>query len=103
MCVGRYVLMPDHVHVFVSADGSQRLSGWIKALKGVLSRRWRTQGVVSPFWQEGFFDHVLRSGESYSEKWAYVFRNPERSGLVAQAELWPYAGEIEKLTWSLCV
>jgi hypothetical protein len=23
-------------------------------------------------WQREFFDHLLRSGESYSEKWNYV-------------------------------
>jgi len=50
-----------------------------------------TQGQV---WQEGFFDHVLRSDESYAEKWNYVRQNPVRAGLVARAEEWPYQGEI---------
>ena len=25
-----------------------------------------------PLWQPGFFDHVLRNDESYSQKWEYV-------------------------------
>ena len=52
-----------------------------------------------PAWQTGFFDHVLRSGESYGEKWEYVRMNPVRAGLVLRPEEWPYAGEIEVLSW----
>ena len=47
-----------------------------------------------PLWQRGFFDHVLRSEESYGQKWNYVRDNPIRAGLVANADGWPYAGEI---------
>jgi len=46
------------------------------------------------FWQPGFFDHVLRSDESYAEKWNYVRDNPVRAGLVKAADDWPYQGEI---------
>ena len=44
--------------------------------------------------EEGFFDHVLRSNESYSQKWNYVRENPVRSGLVKSVADWPYQGEI---------
>ena len=47
-----------------------------------------------PVWQRRFFDHVLRSDESYAQKWNYVRENPVRAGLVTNAEDWPYAGEI---------
>jgi REP element-mobilizing transposase RayT len=97
--VGRYVLMPDHIHVFVSCEGSQSLSRWGKALKGFLAKAWREAGLAAPFWQEGFFDHMMRSGESYGAKWDYVFQNPVRAGLVADAREWKWAGEIERLSW----
>jgi REP element-mobilizing transposase RayT len=45
-------------------------------------------------WEEGFFDHVLRSDESYAQKWNYVRENPVRTGLVKSVEDWPYQGEI---------
>jgi putative transposase len=48
-------------------------------------------------WQEEFFDHVLRSSESYSQKWDYVKENPARAGLVNYSEEWPFQGEIESL------
>ena len=71
----------------------------MKGLKGSLSKCLRALGQVGPFWQDGFFDHLLRSGESYSKKWQYVFLNPVRAGFVERAEDWSYSGEIEVLSW----
>jgi len=45
-------------------------------------------------WQRGFFDHLLRSEESYGQKWNYVRENPVRAGLVARVEDWRFAGEV---------
>ena len=96
--VGRYVLMPDHLHLFVSVDEIS-LSNWIKSFKNTLSKTLRSIGHVGPHWQKGFFDHLLRSGESCSQKWNYVRENPVRAGLVATPEDWPYAGEIQDLEY----
>ena len=93
--IGRYVIMPDHLHLFVSFDEERiNLSRWMKALEGSLSAWFRNRHFDPPFWQKGFFDHVLRSAESYEEKWHYVRDNPARAGLVPTWEAWPYAGEI---------
>ncbi len=97
--VGRFVLMPDHLHVFVSAEGSKSLSRWVRSLKGYLAKRKRATGIQGEAWQDGFFDHVLRGTESYSEKWAYVRMNPVRAGLVENPEDWPYAGEVHRIEW----
>jgi len=96
--LGRYVLMPDHVHLFVVLPEQDiRLGDWIKSLKSVLSKSLIESGIDKPHWQEGFFDHVLRSSDSYSEKWHYVRQNPVRAGLVYDPEDWPYQGEIIRL------
>lgn len=98
VAVGRYVLMPDHLHLFASfAPDALMLSDWMKSLKNALSKHWRQQGHPAPHWQKGFFDHVIRSEESYSEKCAYVMENPVRKNLVTRAEEWPYAGEVHVL------
>ena len=57
----------------------------------------RSTPAATTLWQREFFDHVLRSAESYGEKWNYVRSNPVRAGLVLAADDWPYAGEIETL------
>ena len=99
--VGRYVLMPDHAHVFLACEGSEPLSRWVKAIKGVLAAYWRTAAMNGPFWQKGYFDHLLRSDESYEEKWDYVLNNPVRKGLVTDPRDWPFAGKIAELVWGL--
>ena len=43
------------------------------------------------------FDHLLRSQESYSQKWDYVRMNPVRAKLCDAAEDWPYQGEIVRI------
>jgi putative transposase len=95
VCVGRYVLMPDHLHLFVGLrPEGPGLSTWMKSLKNTLSKRLRLDQISSPHWQKGFFDHLLRSTESYAGKWDYVRMNPVRAGLVERSDAWPFAGEI---------
>ena len=92
--------MPDHLHLFVlTEDDRIRLSAWIGSLKKAVSKTLRARGEVSPHWQKGFFDHIMRGGESYSQKWDYVRENPVRAGLVARPEDWPYSGEIHELEY----
>src|SRR6266480_3149273 len=88
--LGRYVIMPDHVHLFVRVDVESLLSQWVGGLKRAMSVAVSTTRL----WQPGFFDHVLRSDEAYSEKWEYVRENPVRAGLAEAADDWPYQGEI---------
>ena len=93
--IGAYVIMPDHLHRFVAADDEQiAISAWMKSVKNTISKTLRESGVAPPHWQKTFFDHLLRSSESYSEKWNQVRENPVRAGLVKVAEDWPYQGEI---------
>ena len=96
--VGRYILMPDHIHVFAAfTSDSPSLSLWIRSLKNSLSKELRQQHIDPPHWQKGFFDHLRRTEESYAEKWSYVVCNPVRAGLVKSPEEWPYQGEIQVL------
>ena len=92
VAVGRYVILPDHVHLFVALPDNLKLGDWVGTLKRVLARE-VDAGSSDPIWQRGFFDHVLRSQDSYSEKWNYVRENPVRVGLVKNADDWPFCGE----------
>ena len=85
--VGRYVVMPDHVHMFVSfgAGAVVTLGTWIKGLKRQLDRTllslgWEPVAVAGQklrsFWHPGFHDHLLRNDESYAQKWEYVYQIP---------------------------
>ena len=98
--VGCYVLMPDHLHLFVVIEDDRvRLSEWIRSLKNSISKVLRAEDEPSPHWQKGFFDHIMRGSESCSQKWDYVRANPIRAGLVERPEDWPYAGEVHQLEY----
>jgi putative transposase len=98
--IGDYVLMPDHLHVFVALDDQRiKLSDWMRSLKGVLSTKLREEEIPSPYWQKGFFDHVLRSQESTTQKWEYIRDNPTRAGLVTRWNEWSYSGEVFPLEY----
>jgi putative transposase len=89
--------MPVHIHLFIYLPSDVWLDRWIQSLRSVLGKRLLSLGVAKPHWQPGFFDHVLRSEESYSQKWEYVRQNPVRAGLCAHPDEWPFQGEIVRL------
>ena len=93
--VGRYVIMPDHIHLFCAPTDREAppLRAWVKFWKSLVSREW-PRANEKPLWQRDFWDRQLRSGEAYSERWDYVCANPVRAGLCARSEDWPYRGEI---------
>ena len=94
--VGRYVVMPDHVHFFcaeVAGGARHSLSRFVGAWKEWTAKELvRVLPTSAPVWQKRFFDHVLRSAESYAEKWAYVRDNPVRAALAASWETWAFQG-----------
>jgi len=91
--VGRFVIMPDHIHLFVRIGKDSRLNDFVRLLKQTLARALEVDGG----WQPGFFDHLLRNSESYAEKWSYVYENPVRAGLVERAADWPWQGEVVRI------
>src|SRR5262245_13935751 len=97
--IGRYVIMPDHVHFFCSAELNVKslpifMQAWKQWTSKRITREVRLSGHV---WQEKFFEHILRSRESYGQKWDYVKQNAGRAKLVANSEQWRWQGEIESL------
>jgi REP element-mobilizing transposase RayT len=98
--VGRYVIMPDHIHLFCAPAvlPAQPLAKWISFWKSQAARNWDSPKDL-PLWQRHFWDTQLRKGESYDEKWEYVVKNLVRAGLAKQSQDWPYQGELNALAW----
>jgi putative transposase len=122
VAVGRYVIMPDHIHLIVAGDREFDLGMWVRGLKRVVAaaviggRHSRNSaaetaattptavattfspvGKLPSLWERGFFDHSIRNSESYAQKWDYVRENPVRAGLVSREEDWPFQGEIVEI------
>jgi putative transposase len=98
--VGRYVIMPDHIHLFCAPNThpAHSLKKWIECWKNHVTREWTNRSQV-PIWQREFWDRQLRRVESYDEKWEYIKNNPVRHGFVSRGEDWPYQGELNVLEW----
>jgi putative transposase len=59
--VGAYVIMPDHLHLFVATnDEPISISAWMKSLKNTISKTLSKNGVTPPHWQK----NILRSSAS---------------------------------------
>ena len=97
--IGRYVVMPDHVHFFARPNPEAKpLKDFMRDWKKWTARKLTDKQLAAPpIWQPEFFDHVIRTAESYAEKWRYVWENPVRAGLASSGEDWPFSGECEVL------
>lgn len=95
--VGRYVIIPDHLHLFCSPLNEQfTTENWITYWKRTFRRMHR---IDNRRFQRGGFHHRLREPESYDRRWDYVRENPVRAGLVKKADDWPFAGVLNDLRW----
>lgn len=98
--VGRFVIMPDHIHLFCGPGTAppEPLKQWVRFWKSTASKHWPRPNE-HPIWQRDFWDTQLRRSENYESKWLYVMDNPVRAGLAKRAEEWPFQGELNILSW----
>ncbi|MBI2189477.1 MAG: transposase [Acidobacteria bacterium] len=88
-----YCFMPDHVHLVVGGTHeTSDLRRFVKVSKQRVAHALNTARRISPTWQEGFYERVLRSAEATDVVIRYVLDNPVRAGMVAKAEDYPYSG-----------
>ena len=95
VAVVAYCLMPDHAHFLVG--GLDERADQIRAIRFFRKESNATLRGLGFCWQTQPHDHVLRARESRDmcrSTAHYIFENPVRKGLVAQATEWPYAGSI---------
>ncbi|MDF7809706.1 transposase, partial [Pontiellaceae bacterium B12219] len=86
--VPQICFMPDHVHVMLlpMREREQKLSLLMQRWKSSSKQRLNRAGIEGGIWQREFFDHLLRSNESLTDKWRYVEMNPIRAGLCSTPE-----------------
>ncbi|MCC6415789.1 MAG: transposase [Opitutaceae bacterium] len=78
------LLMPDHLHALVSFPRVESMRKVVYGFKEMTAKR------SSVTWQRDFFEHRLRSDESFDEKAHYIRMNPVRKGLAEAPEKWPW-------------
>src|SRR5205823_14734152 len=95
--VGKYMIMPDHIHFFCAPGEVQPppLSRWMKLWKSHAARSWPCLDQA-PVWQREFWDTQLRRHESYGDKWSYTEMNPVRAGLARNTRRLAISGGAER-------
>ncbi|ADE53158.1 REP-associated tyrosine transposase [Coraliomargarita akajimensis] len=98
--VGKYVILPDHLHLFCAPATfpPSSLRMWIRYWKRLTTQA-KVFGRSKDIWQRDCWDTQIRSGRHYTEKWQYIQENPVRAKLVQSIEDWPLTGELTPLDW----
>jgi len=93
-----YVVMANHLHVFLKPKNESSIGSITKHLKGYTAREANRllQRTGSPFWQDESFDHWSRDRAEFSRIVDYIENNPVKAGLVKMAEDWPWSSASER-------
>ena len=100
-----YCVMPDHAHALL--EGTKQDSDFRKFVSMFRQRSGFhfKQTAGESLWQDGFYEHVLRSDEAYLPIAAYVLANPIRAGLCETIDAYPFSGSdrytMQQLTESI--
>ena len=103
-----YVVMPEHVHLFISEPSKGTPSSVLQVLKqrvscalrrkqakrsaGQLCLRFTSdEPEVRAFWQRRFYDFNVWSTKKVLEKLEYMHENPVKRKLVMHAKDWPWS------------
>lgn len=70
-------VMPNHVHALITPHAGQELEKILQAMKTHTAKEAnRMLGTSGTFWQEEYYDHIVRDGEDLKHQVAYILRNP---------------------------
>jgi 1-hydroxy-2-methyl-2-(E)-butenyl 4-diphosphate synthase len=72
-------VMPNHVHALITPHEGQELENILQALKTHTAKEAnRILEKSGTFWQEEYYDHIVRDGEDLRHQVRYILRNPQK-------------------------
>lgn len=87
------VVMPDHLHAVVILGERLTLGQSVGRLKSKTHPSLRAVAANSAAflaWERDFYDHHVRPDEDRLALFRYIFLNPDRAGLCATGDRWPW-------------
>jgi REP element-mobilizing transposase RayT len=86
-----WVIMPNHVHVVLDVWQTP-LSRLVKKWKGATATQGnRVLGRAGHFWQEDYFDTLIRDGKHLAQAIRYVENNPTKAKFVRDPKAWRWS------------
>ena len=87
-----WCVMPTHVHVLITPLHGESLSAILHAWKSFTAKQANAVlGREGTFWQEEYFDRVIRNEAHFAAELAYIHDNPVKAGLCAAAQEWAFS------------
>lgn len=92
LVIPAYCFMPDHVHLVISgrSENADLVRFGKRSRQRIAFQLRQEAGVL--FWQDGYYDHILRDHERLGRTIRYVVDNPVRAGLAVRWDLYPFTG-----------
>ncbi|MHB1560544.1 MAG: REP-associated tyrosine transposase, partial [Isosphaeraceae bacterium] len=86
-----WTIMPNHVHALIVPLHGNSLSSIVHSWKSFTAKQANARlGLSGQFWQEEYFDRMIRDEDHWYNTVAYIEENPVKAGLCARAEEWPF-------------
>jgi len=86
-----FVVMPDHVHLLITVNGSMSIEKAMQFVKGRFSYRLKKEfGYLGEVWQPGFSETRADTEESIAKYRQYIAQNPIKAGLAETVGEYPY-------------
>lgn len=86
-----YAVMPTHVHLLLYPHNKNLVCIMRNLKRKTGYEILRARGEHGTFWQERYFDAIIRRVRNFWEKLEYIHRNPVEAGLVEKKEDWPWS------------
>ena len=86
-----HVILPDHIHWLFEPEAGSNFSKLVAAVKREVTWRMKAQGQEGPFWQNRFYDHLLRDETDFQAHLDYIHFNPVKHGHCKRAADWPHS------------
>ncbi len=88
-------IMPNHVHVILRPHEGHDLEKILQSWKSFTAKKANEiLGQEGSFWQEEYYDHVIRNGEDLKHQIRYVMQNPDKGRASAE-----WTGSCYGKTW----
>ena len=84
-----FVLMPDHVPLLFTLGETHTLDQVLYSFSSFTAHKINAHLTsTSAVWQEGYYDHGVRTEEALEPICAYIINNPVVAGYVEAVHLW---------------
>jgi len=84
-----WCVMPNHVHVILTPTAGHTLTSVLHSWKSFTAKAANCQlGRTGAFWQEEYYDHLIRNADDYAHALRYLAENPTKAGLTDWPWVW---------------